>query len=83
MIVFTFINGSINPADILSKHWGYAQIWQQLKPLLFWYGETDYVSNSKSDSYHFEQKGSDKICSKIDSSVVVGQKVKSMLNRDC
>ena len=41
MVNFTFINGEINPADILSKHWGYSQIWPQLKPLLFWYGETD------------------------------------------
>ena len=40
MVNFVFINGEINPADILSKHWGYAQIWPQLKPLLFWYGET-------------------------------------------
>jgi hypothetical protein len=41
MINFIFINGEINPADILSKHWGYAQIWPLLRPLLFWYGETD------------------------------------------
>jgi hypothetical protein len=30
----------INPADILSKHWGYSQIWYQLKALLFWKGNT-------------------------------------------
>jgi hypothetical protein len=30
MIGFYFIPGEINPADILSKHWGYAQIWPQL-----------------------------------------------------
>jgi hypothetical protein len=40
MINFTFINGSINPADILSKHWGYSQVWPQLKPMLYWYGDT-------------------------------------------
>ena len=40
MINFTFINGSINPADILSIHWGYSQVWPQLKPLLYWYGDT-------------------------------------------
>ena len=28
---FHFINGSVNPADILSKHWGHAQVWDQLK----------------------------------------------------
>jgi hypothetical protein len=45
MVNFTFINGEINPADILSKHWGYSQIWSQLKPLLFWYGETSDSDN--------------------------------------
>ena len=45
MVQFVFINGDINPADILSKHWGYAQIWTMLKTLLFWYGETSDVSS--------------------------------------
>jgi hypothetical protein len=36
MIGFYSIPGDINPADILSKHWGYSQIWYQLKALLFW-----------------------------------------------
>jgi hypothetical protein len=35
MIGFYFIPGDTNPADILSKHWGYAQVWPQLKALLF------------------------------------------------
>ena len=35
-IVFTFIPGKINPADILSKHWTYRAIWPMLKALLFW-----------------------------------------------
>jgi hypothetical protein len=34
------IPGSLNPADILSKHWGHAQIWPMLKPLMFWRGDT-------------------------------------------
>ena len=37
---FFHIDGSINPADILSKHWGYAQIWPMLQTLLFWQGNT-------------------------------------------
>lgn len=49
MVNFVFINGDTNPADILSKHWGYAQIWSQLKPLLFWYGETANASDIISD----------------------------------
>jgi hypothetical protein len=40
MIDFNFIPGDINPADILSKHWGYSQIWPQLKTVLFWKGDT-------------------------------------------
>jgi hypothetical protein len=40
MIGFYFIPGELNPADILSKHWGYSQIWAQLKVLLFWKGDT-------------------------------------------
>jgi hypothetical protein len=40
MIGFYFIPGEINPADILSKHRGYAQISPQLKVLLLWKGNT-------------------------------------------
>ena len=29
-----------NPADILSKHWEFANVWPMLKPILFWRGET-------------------------------------------
>jgi hypothetical protein len=45
MIGFYFIPGDINPADILSKHWGYAQIWAQLKALLFWKGDTGNIDD--------------------------------------
>ena len=40
MVKFFHIPGEINPADILSKHWGHQQIWKQLQPLLFWKGDT-------------------------------------------
>jgi hypothetical protein len=40
IVAFYFIPGEINPADILSKHWGYAQIKERLKSLLFWKGDT-------------------------------------------
>ena len=33
---------NINPIDILSKHWGYQQVWASaLRPILFWKGNTD------------------------------------------
>jgi hypothetical protein len=37
---FTHIPGSEKPADILSKHWGYSYVWEHLKCLLFWQGDT-------------------------------------------
>lgn len=40
IIGFFHIPGECNPADILSKHWGYQQVWPLLKPLLFWQGDT-------------------------------------------
>jgi hypothetical protein len=33
---FNFLQGDDYPADILSKHWGYTQIKDRLKSLLFW-----------------------------------------------
>jgi hypothetical protein len=36
----THIPGKINPADILSKHWGYSDVWSIMKPLLFHEGDT-------------------------------------------
>jgi hypothetical protein len=36
----THIPGKINPADILSKHWGYSDVWPILKALLFHHGDT-------------------------------------------
>ena len=44
MITFLFINGCNNPADILSKHWGFSQIWPMLKALLFHSGDTSDLS---------------------------------------
>ena len=48
IIRFFHIAGVTNPADILSKHWDYASVWTQLKPLLFWIGDTlDLDENGK------------------------------------
>jgi hypothetical protein len=35
MMQFEWIPGHDNPADILSKHWGYQQVSDQLHALLF------------------------------------------------
>jgi len=40
----------MNPADILSKHWGYQQIWPVLKPILFWQGDTMTIHHDQSPS---------------------------------
>ena len=40
IINYQFIDGKLNPADILSKHWGHSDIWHILKPILFWPGDT-------------------------------------------
>ena len=45
VVNFLWMEGSSNPADILSKHWGYQSVWPQLKPLLFWKGDTMDITN--------------------------------------
>ena len=40
---FDFIRSETNPADILSKHWDNASIWPQLRPILFWEGDTAQI----------------------------------------
>jgi hypothetical protein len=39
-LAFFHIPGKRNPADILSKYWGYAAVWQLMQHLLFWQGDT-------------------------------------------
>ena len=40
MVSFHHIGGDINPADVLSKHWGHSQVYPMLRPLLFYKGDT-------------------------------------------
>ncbi len=40
IIAFYHIEGVLNPADVLSKHWGYQQVRSLLLPLLFYRGDT-------------------------------------------
>ena len=37
---FFHVRGDTNPADVVSKHWAYPNVWSQLQPLLFWMGDT-------------------------------------------
>ena len=59
---FRFIPGHLNPSDILSKHWGYAQVWHLLQTCLFWQGDTAklLLLHSKKETPD-DGKGSDKV----------------------
>jgi len=57
IVRFHHIAGDMNPADILSKHWGYQQVWPVLKPILFWQGDTMTIHHDQSPS---ERQGSDR-----------------------
>ena len=59
MLCFAHLYGEFNPADILSKHWGYQQVWHLMRPILFWVGDTANIP--------VKTKGSDKISSIRDS----------------
>jgi hypothetical protein len=54
IVGFYFISGNDNPADILSKHWGYSQIGICLKALLFLMGDTLDVQEKFTS---FQMKG--------------------------
>ena len=45
IIRFEFIRSEENPADILSKHWDHPSVWAQLRPLLFWEGDTAQIKS--------------------------------------
>lgn len=46
IVSFHWIDGKKNPADILSKHWSYQSVWDLLKPILFWQGETEQLGTA-------------------------------------
>jgi Reverse transcriptase (RNA-dependent DNA polymerase) len=56
-IDFRFISGRINPADVLSKHWGYQQVWRTaLQPILFWRGDTESLLDDEDDDGECEPR---------------------------
>jgi len=46
---FFHIDGKKNPADVLSKHGGFPQMWPLIKPLLFWHGDTVKCSDGVAE----------------------------------
>ena len=61
VINFYWIDGKLNPADIVSKHWAYPQVWHMLQPILFYSGDTkDLIKDEDQDmkqSSEEEKKG--------------------------
>ena len=53
---FNWKDGKSNPADILSKHWEFANIWSLLEPLLFWKGDTDELNAKTKGVTEFQPK---------------------------
>ena len=56
IIRFFHIRGENNPADIVSKHWGQAQVWQLIRPLLFYSGETTEIPDEKGQDKVTKEK---------------------------
>ena len=72
MLAFYHTPGEGNPADIVSKHWGYQQVWSQLKPLFFWMGKPEEpIENEISEPSSETRKGSIKVPSYCDDSRTV------------
>jgi hypothetical protein len=56
MVFYFHLPGAINPADMLSKHWGYQQTWMMLQALLFWKGDTmELIKSSNSAARNMER----------------------------
>ena len=51
------VRGDMNPADILSKHWDMPSVWDSLKPLMFWYGDTAALIKPFEDEAVQDQPG--------------------------
>ena len=41
VLKFYFISGKQNPADLLSKHGGWQDMWKHIQPLLFWHDKSE------------------------------------------
>ncbi len=45
VVRYYHLAGEYNPADVLSKHWAYGNVWKLLQPLLFWQGDTAQIDS--------------------------------------
>jgi hypothetical protein len=50
MVKFYHIPGEINPADLLSKHWGHAELYSRIRTLFFWRGDTADIFDMETAS---------------------------------
>ena len=49
MVSFHHIPGDLNPANVLSKHWGHSQVYSLLRPLLFYKGDvSELITDDES-----------------------------------
>jgi hypothetical protein len=53
---YYWIDGKRNPADIVSKHWSYPQVWHLLKPILFYSGDTDNLILQEEEAAENQRK---------------------------
>ncbi len=49
ILSFQWIDGHLNPADILSKHCSFSDFWPHVQVLLFWAGDTRSAPGVKND----------------------------------
>jgi hypothetical protein len=50
IVRFHHVRGNTNTADILSKHWDMPSVWSQLKPVMFWQGDTATLASPEESS---------------------------------
>lgn len=56
IINYFWIDGKLNPADIVSKHWAHPQVWHLLQPILFYSGDTKELLESDFQGMKKEAK---------------------------
>jgi hypothetical protein len=68
---YYWMDGKFNPADIVSKHWAYPQIWHLLKPLLFYSGDPgDLIEHEEEQR---EQVKMNACCKIVNNSITATQ----------